>query len=149
MPCDPSNSVRVPFRIRPDPILVLPVDDTYLFFYLTGEWDVDDLAEFSFKLLRSDFYKFYSNNLGFVRHVVGMQMFNFQGKRQAMKDIACHYDLGLDLFRHFLDKNMNYTCGYWRNASNLDEAQVDKMDLIGRKLKLEKGEKIISIGVRL
>ena len=116
---------------------------------MAGEWDTENISEFLFKIFRSDLLSFYKINLSHLSFILPMEMFSFQGKRQARKDIACHYDLGLDLFRHFLDKNMNYTCGYWRNASNLDEAQVNKMDLIGRKLKLDKGEKIISIGVRL
>ena len=131
---------------RPDHILLLPVDDAYLFFSLAGDWDVRDIPEFTFKLFRSGVIKFTQFNIGFISHLVPMRLFNHQGKKQAMKDIACHYDLGLDLFGNFLDKNMNYTCGYWRNASNLDEAQVNKMNLIGRKLKLEKGEFLKTFG---
>lgn len=71
-----------------------------------------------------------------------IQLFNHQSKKQARKDIACHYDLGIELYGQYLDKNMNYSSGYWRNASNLDEAQLNKFDLIGRKLKLEKGKKL-------
>ena len=41
---------------------------------------------------------------------------------------------------------MNYSCGYWKNAKNLDEAQQHKMELIGKKLKLEKGMRVLDIG---
>lgn len=41
---------------------------------------------------------------------------------------------------------MNYSCGYWKNAKNLDQAQIDKMDLIGKKLKLKPGMKVLDIG---
>ena len=41
---------------------------------------------------------------------------------------------------------MNYTCGYWKNAKNLKEAQLQKMELIARKLKLEKGMKVLDLG---
>ena len=41
---------------------------------------------------------------------------------------------------------MNYSCGYWKNAGNLAEAQRDKMELVGRKLKLEKGMRVLDIG---
>jgi len=41
---------------------------------------------------------------------------------------------------------MNYSCGYWRKASNLTEAQIDKMDLIASKLNLKPGMRVLDIG---
>jgi len=41
---------------------------------------------------------------------------------------------------------MNYSCGYWKRASNLDEAQEHKMKLIGDKLNLKPGMKVLDIG---
>ncbi len=41
---------------------------------------------------------------------------------------------------------MNYSCGYWREAKTLDEAQVAKLDLICKKLKLKPGMTVLDIG---
>lgn len=41
---------------------------------------------------------------------------------------------------------MTYTCGYWKDAKNLDEAQQHKMELIGRKLKLKPGMRVLDLG---
>lgn len=41
---------------------------------------------------------------------------------------------------------MNYSCGYWKDAENLDEAQQRKMELIGRKLKLKPGMRVLDLG---
>ena len=57
-----------------------------------------------------------------------------------------HYDIGNDLFTIMLDKEMNYSCGYWRTATHLEQAQSHKLDLICRKLKLQAGQKILDIG---
>ncbi|MFW5825300.1 MAG: cyclopropane fatty acyl phospholipid synthase, partial [Marinobacter sp.] len=57
-----------------------------------------------------------------------------------------HYDLGNDFYRAMLDSRMTYTCGYWRRASTLEEAQRDKLDLICRKLQLEPGMRVLDIG---
>lgn len=54
--------------------------------------------------------------------------------------------VGNDLFRSFLDKTMNYTCAYWKDAKNLDEAQQHKMELIGRKLQLKPGMRVLDLG---
>ena len=45
-----------------------------------------------------------------------------------------------------LDPQMMYSCGYWETANNLEQAQEAKLDLICRKLKLEKGMQLLEIG---
>jgi cyclopropane-fatty-acyl-phospholipid synthase len=45
-----------------------------------------------------------------------------------------------------LDKRMNYSCGYWRNTDNLDQSQVNKLDLVCRKLHLKPGMSVLEIG---
>ena len=45
-----------------------------------------------------------------------------------------------------LDKEMNYSCAFWENASHLDEAQHHKMELICKKLKLAPGMRLLDIG---
>lgn len=108
--------------------------------FMAGDWDVTDLPEFAYRIVQCKNYYLYTRSLGALSHLIPMRLFNRQSRAEARRDIARHYDLGLELFGHFLDKNMNYSCGYWRNAQTLDEAQLNKMNLIGRKLKLEKGE---------
>ncbi len=41
---------------------------------------------------------------------------------------------------------MNYSCGYFKDTEDLHQAQLNKMDLIGRKLKLEPGMRVLDIG---
>jgi cyclopropane-fatty-acyl-phospholipid synthase len=57
-----------------------------------------------------------------------------------------HYDMGNELYKAMLDKRLTYTCGYWKNAKNLDEAQEAKLDLVCRKLNLKPGQRILDIG---
>jgi cyclopropane-fatty-acyl-phospholipid synthase len=69
-----------------------------------------------------------------------------QSKSRAKQVAYKHYDLDNDLFRVMLDKRMIYSCGYWRNASTLEEAQVAKLDLICKKLQLKPGLRLLDIG---
>lgn len=71
---------------------------------------------------------------------------NISPKEKAFNIGKVHYDLGNDLFKAMLDPTMTYSCGYWKNASTLEEAQLAKFDLICRKLKLRGREKILDIG---
>ena len=48
-----------------------------------------------------------------------------------------------------LDKRMNYTCGYWKNANNLNEAQLAKLELICQKLMLKPGMRLLILVVVL
>ena len=41
-----------------------------------------------------------------------------------------HYDLGNDLFTLMLDPYMQYSCGYWKDATTLEEAQEAKLRMI-------------------
>src|SRR3989344_2224277 len=42
--------------------------------------------------------------------------------------------------------NMQNTCGYWKNAKNLDQAQKDKLELVCKKLNLKKTDKVLELG---
>ncbi|MCI0455447.1 MAG: class I SAM-dependent methyltransferase, partial [Gemmataceae bacterium] len=53
---------------------------------------------------------------------------------------------GNDLYEAMLDPHMQYSCGYWKEAQDLEEAQRAKMALIGRKLCLEPGLAVLDIG---
>lgn len=57
-----------------------------------------------------------------------------------------HYDLGNDLFNEILDPYMQYSCGYWKNASTLEQAQQDKLKMICEKLQLRPGLTLLDIG---
>jgi cyclopropane-fatty-acyl-phospholipid synthase len=73
------------------------------------------------------------------------------GKRSADRDrqaIEYHYDVPpSEFFRLFLDRYMQYTCGYFADANaDIDRAQERKLDYICRKLRLKPGERLIDFG---
>ena len=68
------------------------------------------------------------------------------GKLRAFEIGRRHYDIGNELFSLMLDKWMNYSCAYWKEAQTLDEAQESKMELICRKLQLQPGMRVLDIG---
>jgi len=65
----------------------------------------------------------------------------------SRRNIHEHYDLGTDFFRLWLDRQLLYTCAYFPTpSSTLDEAQEAKMDLVCRKLQLQRGETVVEAG---
>ena len=66
---------------------------------------------------------------------------------QRAKQVAqAHYDLGNQLYQAMLDRRMQYTCAYWKDAATLDQAQENKLHLICRKLQLEPGMTLLELG---
>jgi cyclopropane-fatty-acyl-phospholipid synthase len=67
--------------------------------------------------------------------------------RNARRNVHHHYDLGNDFYRLWLDSEMVYTCAYFPTPeATLDEAQRGKMDLVCRKLRLQRDERVVEAG---
>jgi cyclopropane-fatty-acyl-phospholipid synthase len=65
----------------------------------------------------------------------------------SRKNVAHHYDLSYDLYRRFLDEDMQYSCAYFaRPDMTLEEAQLAKKRHIAAKLALEPGQSVVEIG---
>jgi cyclopropane-fatty-acyl-phospholipid synthase len=68
-------------------------------------------------------------------------------RRAAKRNVAHHYDLSYDLYRRFLDQDMQYSCAYWsRPGMTLDEAQAAKKAHLASKMRLEPGMRVLDIG---
>jgi len=61
--------------------------------------------------------------------------------------IKFHYDVGNDFYRLFLDPELVYSCAYFEDwEGTLEAAQVAKLDLVCRKLRLKPGDRFLDIG---
>jgi cyclopropane-fatty-acyl-phospholipid synthase len=69
------------------------------------------------------------------------------GTHESKTNVHHHYDIGNDFYRLWLDREMVYTCAYFpAPATTLEEAQLAKMDLVCRKLRLTAGERVVEAG---
>jgi len=67
--------------------------------------------------------------------------------KRARRNAAYTYDLDAAFYRLFLDKHMQYTCGYFtKRNETLEEAQEEKMLHLASKLLLKPGMKVLEIG---
>jgi len=65
----------------------------------------------------------------------------------SRRNIEAHYDLSNDFFRLFLDRNMVYSSAVYQHANDsLEQAQVEKLDRICRKLRLGPQDHVLEIG---
>ena len=67
---------------------------------------------------------------------------------KSKKNVAHHYDLSDKLYDLFLDKDRQYSCAYFNSPNDtLEQAQQNKLELIAKKLLLEKDPQLIDNGV--
>ncbi len=118
--------------------------------YMKGAWDTDDLTALLYRVFTGHSsipVKLRKISPRFIGFVIGDRLKNSQIGRKAYEVAERHYDLGNDLFSQMLDATtMTYTSGLWKGATNLDQAQVNKIDLLCRKLQLKPGLKVLDIG---
>jgi len=61
--------------------------------------------------------------------------------------ISYHYDLSNDFYQLWLDKEMVYSCAYFKTGEeSLEQAQQDKFHHLCRKLRLKPGEYLLDVG---
>ncbi len=114
--------------------------------YMAGDWEAADLEELFFRLLRAGLERRPAFSPGALWRGLRASLFNAQTPRRAGHVGRRHYDLGNELFAAMLDRRRVYSCGYWRDADDLEAAQEAKLDLICRKLGLQPGMRLLDIG---
>ncbi|MBX3595968.1 MAG: class I SAM-dependent methyltransferase [Rhizobiaceae bacterium] len=66
---------------------------------------------------------------------------------RSRRNVQRHYDLSADLYRLFLDEDMQYSCAYFdRPSATLEEAQFAKKQHIASKLRIKPGQNVLDIG---
>ncbi len=113
--------------------------------YMDGQWDCARLDEMFFRVFRAAAEEPLAARRKRLLTVQNVLM-NMQSPRRAFTVGRKHYDIGDDLYSRMLDPLMIYSCGYWRDAHTLEQAQEAKLDLVCRKLRLEPGMRVLDIG---
>ncbi len=141
--CEPPSFT---VRFNREPPLSFNVDDVVLLFgeaYADGiidfEGTIDDvihvLALNDLLILNSD------------ERLIDPHYTDSPDLAEQKENIHHHYDLGNEFFALWLDKTMSYSCAFFENPEDtLEQAQLQKIDHILKKLDLHEGEKLLDIG---
>ena len=114
--------------------------------YMDSWWDCQAIDQLITRALQSRLDMEIRGNWKILVHMLRSRVLNLQTSSRAFIIGELHYDLGNDLYQAMLDKRLNYTSAYWRDASNLDDAQEAKLDLVCRKIGLERGMTVLELG---
>ena len=123
--------------------------------YIKNEWNALDLENVLYKMLLKDDTIYKRITQKYWRYLLSSYAASpfkrlakkNNGIENSKENITFHYDIGNDLYKKMLGYTMQYTCaaGYY-DGMTLDEAQSNKMRIIGHKLQLKKGMTVLDIG---
>lgn len=66
---------------------------------------------------------------------------------RSRDNVSRHYDLGNDFYTLWLDKELAYTCAYFRHPDEtLEQAQLNKFEHVCRKVRLQPGQTVVEAG---
>lgn len=113
--------------------------------YTDGWWDAGSVDQVICNLLKYDISS-KVNPYKLITLALRAKLTNMQKITRAFQVGEQHYDIGNSLFERMLDRRLTYTCGYWKDAADLDSAQEAKLDLVCKKLDLKAGQHLLDIG---
>ncbi len=114
--------------------------------YIDGRRDCEQLDEFFNKVLRAGAYDDLHINFQVIWDTIKATFLNLQNRSRARENVSSHYDLDAEFYMSFLDPYNQYTCGYFKDTTDLNKAQEQKLDLQCRKLQLKPQDKVLDIG---
>lgn len=114
--------------------------------YMDGDWDADELDALFRRILRIDVGHSPLVILNRLWHDLRARLANLQSRRRSLAIAETHYDLDHRLYEKFLGPYNQYTCCFFNQASTLEEAEVEKLEMLCAKLELDKDDKVLDIG---
>lgn len=113
--------------------------------YMDGWWDSPALDQFFYRLLSAEVTE-KLKDWRWALYYLKNYLFNKQSIKRSLEVAKIHYDLDNDLYTKMLGPSMAYTCAYWKDAKNLDEAQANKYNLVCQKLNLQASDLVLELG---
>ncbi len=118
--------------------------------YMDGDWDAGEggllpLFELIHRNEDHDYAK--RGNLVSIMQRVRHRVDEMNTAVRSRKNVHRHYDIDEQLFRAFLDTDMQYSCAYFHAPDmTLEDAQTAKREHIAHKLLLKPGDRVLDIG---
>ena len=117
--------------------------------FTAGEWDADDLPTALRWFLRATAARGVESALTRVARVPSLWRHRCAANDRAgsARNVTAHYDLGNAFYRTFLDEQLVYSCGLWRDgATTLAEAQTAKLERLCALADIGPGDHVLEIG---
>ncbi|MCE9599836.1 MAG: cyclopropane-fatty-acyl-phospholipid synthase family protein [Spirochaetia bacterium] len=107
------------------------------------EGDIHDAVTLGYRALQGGIKPSFSEKIKFLIAYLSRR----NTREGSRKNIEAHYDLGNDFYALWLDKEMQYTCAYFKTPGDtLEKAQIQKLEHVCRKVRLKKGDTVVEAG---
>lgn len=114
--------------------------------YMDGWWDCRRLDQFFYRILLGKLdEKIFSTLACLILSLPGM-INNRQAKSRSRIVADRHYNLDNELFLSFLEPYNQYSCAYFHDTDELEQAQLNKLELVCRKIGITQDDTVLDIG---
>ena len=118
--------------------------------FVDGEWTSPDLVAVVRLAVRNlHHFEAAGSKLAWASHLLKRMAHRMNSNTVAgsKRNIAAHYDLSNAFFGLFLDEGMVYSSAIFPSAAaSLEDAQIEKIDRLCRRLRLSPGDRVLEIG---
>jgi len=114
--------------------------------YIDGDWDCDALDELFRRVLSSDAQRNPLIRIGSAFKRLQSRFLNLQTPSRSRAVAEEHYDLDHRMYALFLGPWNQYTCCFFDGTTDLERAEVIKLEMLCDKLELKPGDRLLDIG---
>jgi cyclopropane-fatty-acyl-phospholipid synthase len=114
--------------------------------YMDGDWDVESIDALFRRILRMELTRSPLVTLNKSLLELRARLTNLQTRRGSQAIADTHYNLDHRLYSLFLGPYNQYTCCFFHHAGTLEEAEVEKLEMVCDKLGLAAGDRVLDIG---
>ncbi len=114
--------------------------------YMDGDWDADELDALFRRILRGRIVTSSLVKLNRLWHDTRARLANLQTRSGSLAIAESHYDLDHRLYEQFLGPYNQYTCCFFDQAQSLEEAEIEKLEMLCNKLELDQEDRVLDIG---
>jgi len=114
--------------------------------YMEGDWDTDALDALFRRIIRMEIVHSPLVTLNRLYLDIKSRLTNLQTRIGSLAIAENHYNLDHRLYELFLGPYNQYTCCFFNKAQTLEDAEVEKLEMICNKLDLCEGDKVLDVG---
>jgi cyclopropane-fatty-acyl-phospholipid synthase len=114
--------------------------------YMDGDWDVDQLDELFRRIIRTGIAGGGLVRFNRIWLDLKSRLVNLQSRAGSKATAETHYDLDHQLYELFLGPYNQYTCCFFNEATTLEEAEVEKLEMLCDKLQLSAEDRVLDVG---
>lgn len=114
--------------------------------YMDGDWEVESLDSLFSRFFSADLRGEILYQINHLLLILQARLLNLQSPTRARAVAEAHYDIDHRMYELFLGPYNQYTCCFFNGTDDLQQAEVNKLEMICQKLELNENDRVLDIG---